>query len=217
MRLVVVVVDAAEFEYRIAGPFEKIVLRFTVFEPHGGAKCYAREQRDWQELLPRQNAIHVIEIDRHEFDIGAFLADVIEPALEFTDLFATATATFWKYNHRMGVAHFSQHEIDRTLMNLKLAAINEHRVISAGNVSSQHSFAPIVFGSHRTREPSDMAGKRRPNEHDIDVASVVGEIDALARVGLAVNPTNAGAAHKPRQPGEHQLRQHVSSRTRGES
>src|SRR5438270_2690418 len=55
------------------------------------------------------------------------------------------------------------------------------------------SFFPIVLRCHRTGDRSQSPRKRRPDDHKIEMAGVIREIDPLPLVGLESDLSNAAA------------------------
>src|SRR2546423_427587 len=68
--------------HRVAGALEKIEFVLLRLQPHRRADRDAAQKRNRQKLPPRQNAIEVINIDWHQFQVGPLFAQVIQPRLE---------------------------------------------------------------------------------------------------------------------------------------
>jgi len=55
----------------------------------------------------------------------------------------------------------------------------------------------VILAAVAARQPPHVVRQRRPDENHVQMAGVVGEIDALAGVRLAFNPAHAGPAQQP--------------------
>ena len=74
--------------HRLAGAGEEVGLRLAGFQPHRRAEGDAAQQRHRQHLAPRQDAVHVVDVDRDQLQVGPLLAEVVQAALELADLVA---------------------------------------------------------------------------------------------------------------------------------
>ena len=65
-----------------------------------------------------------------------------------------------------------------------------------GHVAADAAAVPVVLGRHRPGQRPDVVRQRRPDQDHVEMARVIGEVDALARVRLAVDPADAGPAEE---------------------
>src|SRR5690606_3179337 len=97
---------------------------FPRLEPHGWPEGDAGEERHRQEFAPRQNAVHVVDVNWHQFEVGALLGEVVEPALELPYHLAARASPFGKEDDRVSLANLADHDIDWALMDLDLFAVD---------------------------------------------------------------------------------------------
>ncbi len=102
----------------------------------------------------------------------------------------------------MGVADFSEHEVDGALVDFDLLAVDEHGVEDFVQMATDKASVPVIFGGDRSGESADFGGEGGPDEDDVEVAGVVGEIDTLTGIGLGVDPAHADAADESGNPDE---------------
>src|ERR1700739_2003183 len=84
------------------------------------------------------------------------------------------------------------------------APLQQHRVEDVlRQVAAERSFVPIIFGGDGADTGADFRGQGGPQHHEIEMSPVVGEVDALAFVGLAARPLNLYSADTTSNGGEH--------------
>ena len=105
-------------------------------------------------------------------------------------------------------ADLAEHQVDRALVDLDFLAVDEQRVERFGQVAADRPAVPIVLGRHGPRQPADRLRQRRPDEDHVEVAGVIGEVDALAGVRLAVDPAHARPAEEAGTDSEQHLGDH---------
>ena len=105
-------------------------------------------------------------------------------------------------------ADLAEHQVDRALMDLDFLAVDEQGVERFGHVAAQWAAVPIVFGRHGPRQLPHVVRQRRPDQNHVQMAGVIGEVDALARIRLAIDPAHARPAQEAGQRGENQLGEH---------
>ena len=81
------------------------------------------------------------------------------------------------------------HLLQRVVMGRGFLAFDQDSVEHAmGEVAADRSDGPIVPRRDRTGQEADLGRQRGPDDDRVQVAGVVGKIDALAGVGLALDP-----------------------------
>ena len=91
---------------------------------------------------------------------------------------------------------------------LGAATVDQHAVeFIERDAAPEEAFFPIVFSRDRAHVPAKRRGERSPDHDGIEVARVVGEVDALLRRWGAALPVRIGANEKARKPHDrsHQL------------
>ena len=178
---------------------QEIGFRFASFQKDRRPNGDAAQQRNGQDFTPRQDPIDVVDVDRNQFQIRALLGHVIEPAFELTHfVIAGRSASFGKHDQRIDSPHLLQHDVDWAFVNFDFLAIDQQGIEGFGNVGLQPTGRPIVFGGHRPSDPSQLARQSGPQHDGVEVAGVVGEVNALASVGLTINPTHRESAEELR-------------------
>src|ERR1700690_2831809 len=61
----------------ISGSFQELVFRLLFLEPDWRTEGNAAEQRNGQYFAAGQYPVHIVDVDRHKFQVGAFFAEVI--------------------------------------------------------------------------------------------------------------------------------------------
>lgn len=81
-------------------------------------------------------------------------------------------------------------------MNFEVLSVDHDRVKCSSHVPTDGAALPIVGGGDRPGQSAQIPGQRRPKNEGVEMARMIGEIDSLARLGLAINPAQGGAANQ---------------------
>src|SRR5215831_6491417 len=79
---------------------EKLLLPFPRMHPHRPAKHNTGEHRHRERFALGQDAVQVVEVDRHRLELGPLAAEMIEAALEGRDLLARAPGSLGEHDER---------------------------------------------------------------------------------------------------------------------
>ena len=85
-------------------------------------------------------------------------------------------------------------------MHLDVGAVDQQGVERAGQVTPQRTPSPNSPWRPPVASVTAPGGQRRPEHDRVEMAGMVGKVDPLARVGLAIDPAHAGPA---KQSGNH--------------
>src|SRR5208282_4352422 len=83
------------------------------------------------------------------------------------------------------------------------AAIEKHGAENVlRQITAERRLLPIILGRDGTRSGADFGGKSGPEHDKIEVAAVIGEVNALTFVRFAAGPLHLHAADSARDGGE---------------
>src|ERR1051325_738463 len=183
----------------VARPLEKIVFVLSVADAHRRAEADGGEHRHGGELALRQHAIEVVDVDRHELDVGPGLAEAEQAALEFTERRAVAARPLGEDDERMPLAESVEEDVERIRAGLGAHAVDEHGVEDVEGEVALHSFFPVVARRDGAREDAQPLGQRGPDEDEVEVAGVVRGVDGLPLVGGGVDAPDVAAGEEARE------------------
>ncbi len=92
--------------HRVACPFQKFRLWLAALQPNRRTERHQAQQRHRQELAPRQHAVQIIDVHRHQFQVRPLFCQIIQPALEFPDFRLGVATPFGKHDQRLLLARF---------------------------------------------------------------------------------------------------------------
>src|ERR1700722_18959148 len=93
-------------------------------------------------------------------------------------------------------------------------ALNQHTAKEMiGEIKAQSAASPIVAGGHRSCFVSSLGGQDRPENEKIEVARVIGKVNALAIIGRTSQPTGLNTGEES-HAGSKQFRNHADSSCR---
>lgn len=94
----------------------------------------------------------------------------------------------------------------RIVLRVFALSIDQHGVQATMCDHRTQAAAPVILGRHRARMATQVWRQCDPQRHGIQMAAVIGEIDALTRLWRHSHPAWIGAEQHLRQC--HQARQH---------
>src|SRR6266446_880218 len=97
-----------------------------------------------------------------------------------------------------------------------VCAIDEHAVEDFTDQTKPDAAAlPIVTSGDRPRQGTDIRRQCRPEDDEIQMAGMIGEIDTLSCFGLAVDPADVRAADERGKRSKHRGDEGLATLVRG--
>ena len=121
----------------------------------------------------------------------------MQPALERQQLALRRVARSFGEDDQRGALGQRLHD-DGHRLGIAAArpAVHQHRIEDLAADEAAHARAPIVEGGHRARAFPDPARQHRPDQDEVAMAGVIGEIDALPGIGQAALPVRQHAGER---------------------
>src|SRR5262249_20381123 len=129
--------------------------------------------------------------------IGPLAAELAESAFELGHVASVAAGALWEENQRTAAVELGEERGQNfaPCERRHIEARNQNRMEDAGGeIRSQRRVRPVFTGCNRPRVDANRLRQRSPQDNEVEMAGVVGEVDARARLGQAVDPTDTGAA-----------------------
>ena len=83
----------------------------------------------------------------------------------------------------------------------RAAAVDEHDVeLVKRDAAAKQALFPVVLGGDGANEGTELRGQRGPDHDRVEMARVVGEVDALFGGRRTALPVGVGADEQPREP-----------------
>ncbi|MNR11744.1 hypothetical protein D3C85_1280590 [compost metagenome] len=119
---------------------------------------------------------------------------MIQPAFERQQTVFGITCAFREDDQRIAVCQGVEHRLQRILGSILALTVNQHAFEhTVDDVPAQWAFEPVIGAGNRSGDATQGRRQRGPQQHEIAVAAVVGEVDALHRLRRATEPQAAGA------------------------
>ena len=177
-------------------PFEEVLLAFLGFQKDGSSDRDRAQQWNGHVFASGEDSVHVVHVDWDEFEIGSFFGYVVQSAFEFTHFAVDRAAPFWEDDQGVGVPYFTQHQFDGALVDFDLFSVDEDRVEGLGKKPAKRGLPPVVLSGHRAGQLAKASRERSPENDRIEVAGVIGKVDALAGIGFGPDPADRETAEK---------------------
>ena len=178
------------------GPIEEVLLAFLGFQKDGSSDRDRAKQWNGHVFASWEDSVHVVHVDWDEFEIGSFFGYVVQSAFEFTHFAVDRAAPFWEDDQGVGVPYFTQHQFDGALVDFDLFSVDEDRVEGLGKKPAKRGLPPVVFSGHRAGQLAKASRECSPENDCIEVAGVIGKVNALAGIGFGPDPADREAADK---------------------
>lgn len=192
-RLVIRYAPICELNYRGTGAGQEFGLFLTWFDAQRLAEARRAGNRHDQHASLRQDALKVVEMDRHQIDIRKTAGEAIDAAAKRGDLIGGASRPLRKNQDRTAFLEQALERLQRIAVRRRLAVYQDGAQASLRDEAAKSARSPIVARRNRVGQP---AHRPRQGGHDgdgIDMAVVIGEIDAADGIGRAAPPLASGA------------------------
>ena len=155
---------------------------------HRRAEGDGAQDRHRHHLALGHDALHVVDPDRDQLHAGELLGQVVQPALEGQRLALVAARALGKDDQRVALLQRLDQRLQRVLVVGALAADVDRVEDLARQPVLERAGGPVVARRDRPRAHAQVVGQRGPDQHPVEVALVVGEVDALQGLGRAALP-----------------------------
>src|SRR5258707_8516872 len=198
---------------------QECLLALMLLKLQWRSKYNMADHRHRQEFSFGQDPIQVGKIYRHKLHVGPLAPQMVNATLEGGDVFSAAARAFRKDDERVPSAQRTQQHLERMARGLKLALtvvrsgpLHQHGAKDADGNPVAQSGLPIIFRRDRACEFPQLFGQDRPQHDEVKMASVVGEVDALARIGFRADPAHGSAREQSRSSGDRAGQQWIAQR-----
>ena len=176
-------------------------------------KSHGADERHQQQRALGQDAMEILQIDRHQLDLGETLRQAVEAALERPDR-PTAPRAFRKQDQRVAGVEQSRKRLQRVARSPR-RAVDQHGVEAIeGEISPEPRGTPVVERGNRMGLAPEHRRERRHDDRRVQMARMVGEVDAPAWDGCGALPMGLGPRQQAQQAEKDRLRQRRHPRPR---
>src|SRR5262245_6984300 len=97
----VLTLQVLQTAHRLTGALQEFLLRLTGFQPNRWTNGNATQQRNREKLASRQDAVHIVEINRYQFQVRTLLTQIVQATLEFPHLFVRVSRSLRENDDRI--------------------------------------------------------------------------------------------------------------------
>ena len=183
-----------EGEHGRARPLQERRLVLAWIETERRAEARGAGDGDGQHASLGQDAPEIVEIDGDELDIGKTLREAENAAAKLGDLAIAFRARAFREDQDR-LASFEQAFDRRQRIAARLGlAVDQHGADDGlGDEAVKFGFTPIVARGDGVGAAAHLPGQRRHHGDGVDMAAVIGEVDAAGGFRRAAQPFAARA------------------------
>src|ERR1700674_2881381 len=123
---------------------------------------------------------------------------MIKAALEGSHSRLRHASAFRKNDERFATLQHRDELMHRIIGAGDFLAFDQYAVKNmVGEIKAKPSVLPIVTGGHRPSFTSGVGGQDRPENEKVEVARVIGKVDALCGIGRASQPPSLNTGEEP--------------------
>src|SRR5690606_9013991 len=192
-----------QFQQRLTRAGQEGVLVFVLADAQRRAETDRAQQRQGQRTPLRHHAVEVGDPYRHQLHSGSRLAETVEPALERQQTLFEIARALRKHDQRMPFIQCIEHGLQGIGRRVAALTVDQYAMEHAvDDEAAQLSLLPVIRTGYRPGSFAQFGWQRGPEQHEVAMASVVGEIDTLGAGRRAAQPEAARAGEQTRHGGE---------------
>ncbi|MNE49258.1 hypothetical protein D3C80_1437630 [compost metagenome] len=165
----------------------------------GFAEAQCAQQRQWQGAALGHDPVEVGDPHGHQLDLGVGCGQVEQPASERHERFVAKVAgALREEDQRVALGHRFEYWLQGAALAFCALSLDQYAVEDfADEKIADAGLCPVVGSGHWAGALAQGFWQRRPQQHEVAVAAVVGEVQALHRQRRAAEPQGTGTGDQP--------------------